>query len=103
LKPTLKRFGFALRRSNSDESVILEIEEEGKGCSPTELAEFMKPFFTTKRDQGGTGLGLAIAESIIFHHRATCEAISKNSLMNGDHGLLFRIEFPTVGDATEPF
>jgi signal transduction histidine kinase len=48
-----------------DQSVVLEVRDEGVGIPREHLARLCDPFFTTKRDSGGTGLGLAISASLV--------------------------------------
>jgi two-component system NtrC family sensor kinase len=46
--------------------VRIEVEDEGKGMTPDEVARAFNPFFSTKPQ--GTGLGLAIAKQIVEQH-----------------------------------
>ena len=50
----------------SKESIILMIEDNGKGISKEDLENIFNPFFTTKTR--GTGLGLAISKKIAKEH-----------------------------------
>lgn len=46
----------------------LDVQDQGCGIAPENLARLSDPFFTTKREQGGTGLGLSISTSIAQEH-----------------------------------
>lgn len=62
-------------------SVLITVQDEGKGISPEDLKYIMDPFFTTKRDSGGTGLGLSISYNIIKAHGG--ELIIKSEVGKG--------------------
>ncbi len=46
----------------------LDVQDQGCGIAPENLARLSDPFFTTKREQGGTGLGLSISTTIVQEH-----------------------------------
>ena len=50
----------------SNESIMLMVEDNGKGISRDDLQNIFNPFFTTKTR--GTGLGLAISKKIAKEH-----------------------------------
>ncbi len=50
----------------SDESIMLTVEDNGKGISSEDMQNIFNPFFTTKTR--GTGLGLAISRKIMKEH-----------------------------------
>lgn len=83
--------GGALKiRTRADgDSVIIEIEDTGKGIDPDHLASIFKPGFTTKGRRVGMGLGLAISKQIIDHHGGTISAESDVGV-----GTTFRIRLP---------
>lgn len=71
-----------------DNSIVLAIEDEGKGI-PQEVQEKMgTPFITTK--ETGTGLGLAISIGIARRHKAKFE------FKTGCDGTIFFIKFPEL-------
>jgi nitrogen fixation/metabolism regulation signal transduction histidine kinase len=54
-----------LRLKRSNESCIVEIEDNGMGIPKEQQARIFEPNFTTK--SSGTGLGLAMAKNIVKH------------------------------------
>lgn len=74
----------AIGVEETDDKVIIEIEDSGKGISKKDLKKIFVPLFTTK--QKGTGLGLASVKSIIEAHGGTISVTSTPTI--------FRIELP---------
>jgi signal transduction histidine kinase len=50
-------------RSSEDESVVLEVSNNGPVIPPDEAQHIFVPFYTTKR--GGSGIGLSVARQIM--------------------------------------
>ena len=48
----------------SDDTVRIEVSDNGRGVPASAQRHLFEPFYTTRRGQGGTGLGLYIARSI---------------------------------------
>ena len=63
----------ALRRR--EETVVIEVADNGRGISPDHLPNIFRPFFTTKGD--GTGLGLSLARRIVEDHQGRIDVASK--------------------------
>lgn len=69
----------------AEQSVILEIKDQGAGISPEVLEKIGTPFFTTK--ESGTGLGLAICYSVAERHDADI------NIATGKEGTIFSVRF----------
>lgn len=66
-----------LRTKNSDdETVRLEIADNGSGIAQEDIPHIFEPFFSTKRDARGIGLGLPIVHGIIQNHNGKVEVHS---------------------------
>ncbi len=53
---------------DSQQTVFVRVQDEGRGISPADLDRITDPFFTTRRTSGGTGLGLAVSSRIVEEH-----------------------------------
>ncbi len=71
----------------TDDSVVVEVEDEGEGIPEHVLKRIGEPFLTTK--EKGTGLGLMVTFNIIENHNGTIEVDSK-----AEKGTTFKILFP---------
>lgn len=54
-----------VRTRREETTVVVEIEDNGGGIAPDDLARIFEPFFTTKPQGEGTGLGLDTAWRIV--------------------------------------
>lgn len=54
-----------VRSRREDDTVVVEISDNGPGIDPDVLPHIFDPFFTTKNDGSGTGLGLPISRSVV--------------------------------------
>jgi len=59
----------SIQTSEQNESVVVEITDDGPGIPDEILSNIFEPLFTTKI--GGTGLGLPICEKIIDEHNGS--------------------------------
>lgn len=66
-----------IRTRNTDENTVrVEISDNGSGIAPDDIHHIFEPFFTTKHDARGIGLGLAIVHGIVQNHSGRIEVDS---------------------------
>ena len=63
-----------------DDSVKIEVRDNGKGISAEAIDKIFDPFFTTKDIGQGTGLGLSIVQRIITEHNGTISVESEEGV-----------------------
>ena len=63
-----------IQASEIDDSIVIDVIDNGHGIEKDNLPKIFEPLFTTK--QGGTGLGLASCKSIIESHGGEIECAS---------------------------
>jgi PAS domain S-box-containing protein len=73
-------------------SLLLRVQDNGKGIAQEHCDHIFEPFFTTKPEVKGTGLGLSVSYGIIKRHGGTIEVKSKP-----DKGTTFTITLPVAG------
>ena len=81
---------------SGDETVWIEMSDNGCGIPEANLSRIFDPFFTTKPVGKGTGLGLSLSYGIIQKHHGKITASSAPG-----NGTLFRITLP-VHQPAEP-
>jgi CheY-like chemotaxis protein len=74
------------------ESVVLEINDDGPGIPDEVQPKIFDPFFTTKEVGKGTGLGLTVAYAIVQEHGGRIRLES-----HAGTGASFYIELPVTG------
>jgi two-component system NtrC family sensor kinase len=79
------------------ESVILEINDDGPGIPEELQPKIFDPFFTTKDVGTGTGLGLTVAYAIVQEHGGRIRLESRPNA-----GASFYVELPVIGDRLSP-
>ncbi|WP_338221605.1 sensor histidine kinase [Algoriphagus sp. oki45] len=78
----------------SQETVTIEITDNGPGMPEHVKQRIFEPFFTTKAVGKGTGLGLSIVYSIIENHKGTLEVDTEEG-----QGTTFKITLPIYQNA----
>lgn len=78
-----------LRSGCGEDSVWVEIRDDGAGIAPENLERIFEPFFTTKPVGQGTGLGLSLSWGIVQRHHGRIEVTSTPG-----QGTCFRITLP---------
>ena len=77
-----------IRTHATDDAVVLEVSDTGKGIPPEIMDKMGTPFFTTK--ETGTGLGLAVCYRVAHRHGAIIDIDSSPA------GTTFSIRFKPV-------
>lgn len=72
-----------------ENTLVLEVEDDGVGIAAEDLPRVMDPFYTTKPIGEGSGLGLAITKRVMFDHDGEVEIES----VQGE-GTTVRLVFP---------
>jgi two-component system sensor histidine kinase AtoS len=78
-----------IKTRKDEDSVVIQISDDGAGISPEIKGNIFDPFFTTKGS--GTGLGLSIAYEIIKAHKGKIEFTSDPGT-----GTTFTIVLPAI-------
>ncbi|WP_076410917.1 PAS domain-containing sensor histidine kinase [Shewanella sp. UCD-KL12] len=55
-----------LKSTETDNQILLDVTDNGKGLDKAMQQKVLEPFFTTKAQ--GTGLGLAVVQSVVANH-----------------------------------
>lgn len=79
------------RTDENQQSVVVEIKDDGCGIDETDMPHVFNPFFTMKKY--GTGLGLSQVKKIIDLHQGTIDITSKLN-----EGTTVRVSLPIGGD-----
>ena len=84
-----------IRTLHTNNTVVVEIQDSGRGMPEDILPHIFESGFTTKAEGEGTGLGLAISRQIVDDHGGQIEVAS----LQGE-GTTFRVILP-VGVSTD--
>lgn len=85
-----------VRSREENDTLYIEVEDNGIGMNEETAKKVFFPFFTTKHKQG-TGLGLAVTYGIVSRHKG--EITVKSSL---GKGTIFRIKLPLKTENVSP-
>ncbi|WP_053237949.1 two-component system sensor histidine kinase NtrB [Sandaracinus amylolyticus] len=78
--------------AEEDETLRVEVEDDGPGIAHEHVEHVFEPFFSTKGEGKGTGLGLSIVRNIVQQHGGTIEVSSRHREERS--GTTFRLRFP---------
>jgi signal transduction histidine kinase len=78
----------SIRSSRNENTVTIEIEDNGPGIPDEIKDKILQPFFTTKKGTQGTGLGLSITNDIIKAHGGFLH------INASEKGSIFTIQIP---------
>ncbi|WP_428993589.1 ATP-binding protein [Pseudomonas fluorescens] len=84
-----ERGTITLRNGVGEETVWIEVADNGSGIPPDTLQKIFDPFFTTKPIGQGTGLGLSLSYGIVKKHHGEITVRSEVGV-----GTTFRVELP---------
>jgi signal transduction histidine kinase len=76
-----------------DETVVVQVRDEGCGLPDDAIDRVFDPFYTTK--ERGTGLGLAIVHRVVEAHGGTISARNRP-----EGGAEFTVRLPSAADAS---
>lgn len=79
-----------VRAQRLEQSVRIDVQDDGPGVRPEDRAQLFTPYFTRKND--GTGLGLAIVKKVVLEHNGSIRYVAEEG-----KGATFRIELPLGG------
>jgi signal transduction histidine kinase len=82
---------------STQDSVILEVNDDGPGIPEDLQPKIFDPFFTTKDVGQGTGLGLTVAYAIVQEHAGRIRLESRSG-----RGASFYVELPVTGGRFQP-
>ncbi len=85
--PPGKAFKIQGFEDDSQNQIVIKIEDSGPGIPKENLSKIFQPYFSTK--EKGTGLGLSIAYRIISDHKGKVEVESKLG-----KGTIFTVKLP---------
>jgi len=84
-----RRGTIVVSTGHSDDTVWLEVDDNGSGIAPDVLPRIFDPFFTTKPVGQGCGLGLAQSYGIVQKHGGRIDVYSELG-----RGTTFRVSLP---------
>ncbi|MBN2724320.1 MAG: hybrid sensor histidine kinase/response regulator [Deltaproteobacteria bacterium] len=80
-----------IKVSKSEDTLVVEVSDNGRGVSPEIASRIFEPFFTKGKGNSGTGLGLSISLGIIENYGGTISFRNKDS----GEGTVFSVTVPT--------
>ncbi len=78
-----------IRAESSDDTVMVDVKDDGPGIDAALRERIFQPFFTTKPAGKGTGLGLYISRTLVTEMGGTIMALPSTP-----HGTIMRVTLP---------
>lgn len=78
-----------IRSRRVDDTIVVEVSDDGPGISKAVCERIFEPFYTTKPADHGTGLGLAVCRDCVELHRGEISVESELGM-----GTTFRVVLP---------
>jgi signal transduction histidine kinase len=88
-----KKGSVAIRCTQKDFYVDVQIEDTGSGISAEQMAKIFDPYFTTKQGKSGTGLGLYITKKVVEDHNGSIKVDSTPGV-----GTTFTVRLPLLNN-----
>ncbi len=63
--------------NENDQNFIIEVIDNGRGISPSDLKRVFEPFYSTSGEATGRGIGLSITKKMVLAHKGTIKAINR--------------------------
>jgi len=102
VKFTPENGSIALRTSNENGTVKIEVADTGVGVEPEVMPKLFRPFEQgsrgVSRQFGGLGLGLSIVKALVEMHKASISVTSEGR----DKGATFTLRFDAVSPPQQP-
>lgn len=80
-----------VRTRHAQDTVFLNVSDDGPGIAPEHLDKVFQPLFSTRSDRDGTGLGLSLVQRTVRNHGGTIRVESEPGT-----GTAFTIELPVA-------
>ena len=89
-----------IRAFASDDSVSLEVADNGPGMDPEKLREIFRPFFSTKAAH--RGLGFLLLRKILHAHNGQIEVLTGSGTGHEGQGACVQIRLPVASGIQRP-
>jgi PAS domain S-box-containing protein len=99
MKFTPKGGSIAIRTSDAEDRIVIEVSDTGIGIEPDLLKKIFEAFEQGNKVPGylsGLGLGLTVSKELVEAHRGTIRAASEGNM----RGATFTVELPTIAVAS---
>ena len=85
------------RHDATNNTLVVDVADNGPGIAKENLSRIFDPFFSTKRSEQGTGLGLSVSMGLVRAHHGSIDV-----QVPDDGGTVFSVRLPITATATTP-